>query len=444
MKTLNNKCSRRKFLKDSVITAGVIAGQGIDIPIHAESVTFPAHPPMGIGKGIFPGRVVWKYNPSSVNWNGVDYWWKPENFNADAILTMIRQGIMQLTGADTSQAAWHALFEWRNKQNGKTGGYKQGQKIAIKINMNGAGEYNDDKNGNVNSSYGNAVLLQQLLRSIVTDGDVHPDDLTVFDTCRIFPVYMQEMCSRGDLKGVHFKYRDPGGKNDAVSDKSAPIIWSQEIKGETSYLPLCLTEADYLINLANLKGHSWGMTLGAKNHFGSFNNSDRRNTPATAGLHPNIIESSMDSYSVLTDLMANRYFREKTILWILDALITAPSETGSITPAKASWKIPPFNGGYAASLFFSQDPVAIDSVGGDFLTNDPNMRAHNGGLAHKRSMENYLHEAALIDNPPSGTFYSDGSGKKLQSLGVHEHWNNSHDKQYSRNLGKSEGIELVS
>jgi hypothetical protein len=26
---------------------------------------------------------------------------------------------------------------------------------------------------------------------------------------------------------------------------------------------------------------------------------------------------------------------------------------------------------------------------------------------------------------------------------VHEHWNNATDKQYSRNLGKREGIELV-
>ena len=29
-------------------------------------------------------------------------------------------------------------------------------------------------------------------------------------------------------------------------------------------------------------------------------------------------------------------------------------------------------------------------------------------------------------------------------MGVHEHWNNATDKKYSRNLGKGEGIELVS
>jgi hypothetical protein len=28
-------------------------------------------------------------------------------------------------------------------------------------------------------------------------------------------------------------------------------------------------------------------------------------------------------------------------------------------------------------------------------------------------------------------------------LGVHEHWNNPQDKQYSRNLGTGDGIELI-
>jgi hypothetical protein len=31
----------------------------------------------------------------------------------------------------------------------------------------------------------------------------------------------------------------------------------------------------------------------------------------------------------------------------------------------------------------------------------------------------------------------------LKSLGVHEHWNNDSDRQYSRNLGGKDGIELV-
>jgi hypothetical protein len=34
-------------------------------------------------------------------------------------------------------------------------------------------------------------------------------------------------------------------------------------------------------------------------------------------------------------------------------------------------------------------------------------------------------------------------GKRLPSMGVHEHWNNPSEKKYSRNLGTGNGIELV-
>ena len=37
----------------------------------------------------------------------------------------------------------------------------------------------------------------------------------------------------------------------------------------------------------------------------------------------------------------------------------------------------------------------------------------------------------------------DNSGAPIPSLGVHEHWDNPVNKNYSGNLGKKEGIELV-
>ena len=98
-----------------------------------------------------------------------------------------------------------------------------------------------------------------------------------------------------------------------------------------------------------------------------------------------------------------------------------------------------FDDGWVSSLFMSQDPVAIDSVGLDFLRNEPKATQVRG------NPDNYLHEAALANKPPSGTVYDpEHDGKPLDSLGVHEHWNNPAAKQYSRNLGKAEGIELVS
>ena len=58
----------------------------------------------------------------------------------------------------------------------------------------------------------------------------------------------------------------------------------------------------------------------------------------------------------------------------------------------------------------------------------------------------HLAEAVEIGNAPSGTSYDpEGDGQNTTSLGVLEHWNNSTDKQYSRNLNPStgKGIELV-
>jgi hypothetical protein len=61
-----------------------------------------------------------------------------------------------------------------------------------------------------------------------------------------------------------------------------------------------------------------------------------------------------------------------------------------------------------------------------------------------QGVDNYLHEGGQADNPPSGRFYDPAStGSRLASLGVHEHWNNATNKMYSRNLGSSEGIELI-
>ena len=64
------------------------------------------------------------------------------------------------------------------------------------------------------------------------------------------------------------------------------------------------------------------------------------------------------------------------------------------------------------------------------------------GHGHTANCDNYLHEAAQLPNPPSGTIYRP-DGTTLTSLGVHEHWNNATAKQYSRNLGATNGIELI-
>lgn len=56
----------------------------------------------------------------------------------------------------------------------------------------------------------------------------------------------------------------------------------------------------------------------------------------------------------------------------------------------------------------------------------------------------FLAAASALWWTGSSTVESASGGIRLTSLGVHEHWNNSDDKLYSRNLGSGDGIELIS
>ena len=411
----------------------------VNVTVRENKQVYPKHKPYGKGIGAKPGRVVWSHNPKSVSWDGKGYWWKTEHFNEKAVKKMFRKSIASLGGAKKVETGWQKLFQEQNKRLGKgKKKYKKGEKIAIKANINGSGVFDDDKSGRTRMSYTNPVLLKVLLTSLVTDAGVEPSDITVYDVSRVFPTYMVEMCTRGKLKGIHFVDRDNG-----VADKKRPIHWSYSFRGAVNYLPTCVTQAKYVINFANLKGHSYGITLCGKNHFGSFINGNEMRPPEGANLHQFLTMDKMGVYSPLVDLMANYELGDKTVLYMLDALICAPSEGDDISGSNARWKQSPFNGHYTSSIFVSQDSVAIDSVGADFLMNEPAVTKENDSLKDNATVENYLHEAALVMKAPSGNKYENGNGKKVTNLGVHEHWNNPVSKKYSRNLGKKEGIELV-
>ena len=395
---------------------------------------YPQHEPYGTGIGAMPGRVVWAHDPDSVEWDGSGYWWELSHFDETAIQDMVNSSIASLGGKDTAKEGWAALFQAHNGG----AGYTAGEKIAIKANINGSGVMDDDTSGRTAMSYTNPVLLKTLLVSLVEEAGVAPADITVYDVSRLFPDYIVELCTSGNLRGVNFV-----GRNNGKADENAPILWSHEFSGRVNYLPTCVTQANYVINLANLKGHSYGITLCGKNHFGSFINGNLMRPPEGANLHQWLTRNEMGIYSPLVDLIANADLGGKTVLYMLDALICAPSEGASITAENSRWMQEPFNGHYTASVFVSQDPVAIDSVGADFLMNEPAVTSRNGSLRDNPTVENYLHEAGLVVAPPSGTVYTDSQGHTVTNLGVHEHWNNSSQRQYSRNLGKSEGIELV-
>lgn len=136
-----------------------------------------------------------------------------------------------------------------------------------------------------------------------------------------------------------------------------------------------------------------------------------------------------------TDYIAHKDLGQKTMLFLIDGLYGSEKVNGA---PSGKWEMSPFNGNCPCSLFASQDPVAIDAVGIDFLS------AEFLRMADVNYCDMYLVEAALVYRPLSNTFYDperDGTG--VTGLGVLEHWNNPEEKKFSRNMEKDIGIELV-
>jgi hypothetical protein len=270
---------------------------------------------------------------------------------------------------------------------------------------------------------------------------VSQEDITIGDPLCLFPNQYYDLCHR-EFPEVHFLDHEGGKASRArrrVQPSTVPLYWSVRPEGKAQdYVPESFSEAQYLINLANFKAHTGaGVTLCAKNHYGSL-----IRTPVDTGFYDMHVSLPYKSpgqgqYRALVDLMGHAHLGGKTLLYLIDGLY---SGVHPIEDSPRKWNLAPFSGDWTSSLFASQDPVAIDSVAFDFLWSEWDDHPRMSGA------DDYLHEAALANDPPSGTFYDPDhatSTTRLASLGVHEHWNNAQDKQYSRNLGTGSGIELV-
>lgn len=388
--------------------------------------------PMGTGVGVHPGRVVWVRDPASATWDGkTGEWWDDSNCDPRAVAGMLSSSIRSLAGEKSDQQAWRALFAQFNRSRGLGGaGYKAGEKIAVKINAN------QDRGTPWATARGmpSPQAIHSLVAQLVQAAGVPPGDITIYDAARFIgdPVYRRVTA---DFPGVRFVVspamaRD--GRLAANPDKAHPVHFADPSL-PPAYLPDCVTQAKYLVNMALLRPHGmFGVTLAAKNHFGSVC------FPENGGWTPRILHGfgarsrPVGSYNALVELMGHPHLGGKTLLYVLDGLYTAEHNEGRVMRFES------FGGQWAASLLVSQDPVAIDSVGLDILRSEPRATQVRG------NPDNYLHEAALAAKPASGTLYDpDQDSKPLASLGVHEHWNNAADRKYSRNLGRREGIELI-
>ena len=102
------------------------------------SLTVETNKPIGVAKGIFPGRVAWAHNPKAANWDGVTgFWWDDKYNPQNEVNKLLTNTLTTLTGQKSEANAWKAIFKYFNKnRNRGDKGYQQNEKIAIKINQN--------------------------------------------------------------------------------------------------------------------------------------------------------------------------------------------------------------------------------------------------------------------------------------------------------------------
>jgi hypothetical protein len=413
----------------------------------------PPNSPIGVGKGIYPGRVVWVHDPNATKWDGVTgFWWDEQNLDQQAVDNMVSRALRTLAGEDDDAAAWDAIFRYFNRTHDACDvGYQPGEKIAIKINLNaeGYGPAYDTRGGN--GRMPSPQMVHSLLAQLFDNVHVSGSDVTIYDASRAIagPLYNR---IHGDadpnFQNVRFVANTTGnGRIGAVYDPAYPVRFANPsvspANSATAYLPTCVTEAKYLINMAPLSGHSmFGFTASGKNWFGSVYWRTNANYMVWNGgwtpfpLHNfGLRNNPMGTYNPIVDLMGHPQLGGKTLLFLVDGLY------GSDNAITRVLRFSSFGNHWTASVFASQDSVAIDSVVLDFLRNEPLLNSNCSG----QGVDNYLHEAAQAGNPPSGSFYDPSrTGSRLASLGVHEHWNNATARQYSRNLDpNATGIELV-
>jgi hypothetical protein len=468
-KMLNVRYTSTFLLMFGVLVIFAIS-PSINLNISTRNVTWKTGPddgpnqPIGTAVGANPGRVIWAWDTTATNRNCKSYYFNPENYNQEVINRMFNESVKNLAGKSDVTKSWDAIFRDFNKRKKNVNtGYTQGEKIFIKINQTSGrgrltvaerarGNYSVPVRPGLGTCETNQPIVLSILRQLINEVGIDQADIAIGDPQNPTLGHNYDAWA-AEFPDVKYVDRTFGtfGRTLIYPTKNDLLFYSD--KFQTDKLYDIIENADYMINVANLKPHTGtGITLTAKNHFGSQSRTGayhlhyshicqlESKPPTNAGYH---------KYRVLVDLMGSKYLGRNTLLYVIDGLYSGGSNEGG-PPVR--YYMAPFNGNWSSSIFISQDQVALESVCYDFLRSE-----WNGTYTHDPSnnsletwpningVDDYLHQAADSVNWPKGITYDpDNSGKALSSLGVHEHWNNPVNKQYSRNLGKSYGIELIS
>ena len=482
---LPKRMARRhpRILSAALLLMVVAAGGWLAYTHHAQAAGratlwnwAPLHrnQPLGVARGIFPGRVVWARDPKAAHWSGdlnstVDQWWMERNNDQPRIDAMASAALRKLTGAKTDDEAWQKIFTYYNERARglKNRGYVSDEVVAVKINLNnsaaaGIGNY-------VNAS---PQVTMAIVRQLVEHAHVPPSKIIVYDAKRfIYPAMLTKIWS--SYKDVRFvQFGEPQtvqpvnpGYGDYHGLEAADWVEGMEYSANSStykdakLIPRQIKDATYLINLALLKAHSYpyaaaeggdegqtAITMTGKNHFGSI-----KGTPELHGAINTDRGGTPHAYSPMVDLAASPNLGGKTILYLLDGLYCGRRHQSyplHFPNAPFNNRVEPYaNSDWPSSLLASLDGVALDSVGLDILYSQSQNNIDKDGhprILIRENADDYLQEEATPDHSPSGTAYMQ-AGKPVKSLGVTEHWDSDASRRYSRNIDPKtgKGIELV-
>ncbi len=411
------------------------------------SFPMPSNEPVGEALGFYPGRVVWVHDHRATNENYIpengsqDFWYSDDNADESIISEMLALSVKRYAGTESLSDAWDTIFKSFNDSHGRGEvGYTPGEKIAFKINLTNESATDYERPSRMDAT---PQLLNAVLHQLVNTVGVAESDITLGDPYREFRTEYRNLVM-SKYPDVYYVDGEGGnGVHQTLPSSEAVLVFSD--KDVKSTLPQQYLDATYVINIPCLKTHDvGGITLIAKNHQGSF--LEKGNDPkgqSAMKMHYSLPGNSRGSgkYRHTVDYMGHEQTGGKGLLYIIDGIWGGEDWKGWIMKFKSD----PFNDDYPNSLFVGQDPVALESVCFDILfhenVTDPAKADYP--ISMKVEVADYLTQCASSDYWPAGVTYDpEGDGTPIGSLGVFEHWNNPTNRQYSRNLGTGNGIEL--
>jgi len=304
-----------------------------------------------------------------------------DHIDETVVASMVRRGLTELTGTESSREAWkHLLINYRKTDH-----------LTIKINLNNA-SYNEEITTNRMDQ--TIPLINAVIADLVENGLFAENNITVADPSRwIHPFILKNRCKFKNVTWVDSRSPDlwdPGETVKFTIDQPVRPEGAKFPENVPFHLANVYTKADHIINLCLLKNHGCGITGAMKNHFGAI--------PPPS---PKYLHSGLGEKGYIADLCNANSIKNKVRINICDAIFANWHDN---VWSPRPWKTFPEES--PNSLFFGTDPVAFDSVLLQHITDEVNAQGTEAPEWVREAIEQhqFLHHAM-----------------EYHRLGIHEH-----------------------